>query len=348
MSTGPVMLDIEGQSLTAQDRQLLAHSAVGGVILFSRNFSDALQLQALVAEIHALRRPRLMVGVDHEGGRVQRFRHDFTQLPPVRHLGEIHDRRPALARELARETGWLMAAELRSLGVDLSFAPVLDLDRGISEVIGDRAFHRDPDVVSSLAHSYMSGMHEAGMAATGKHFPGHGGVAADSHTAMPVDQRDLQDLLLSDLVPFERMARYGLAAVMPAHVIYPRVDEAPAGFSSRWLREILRGRLGFQGVIFSDDLNMAAAGAGGDYAQRARAAVAAGCDMVLICNNRPAAIEVINALADFDDPVAASRRARMHGKGRYGVEELRADPRWERAVRRVTAYGRGDSLELEI
>lgn len=342
------MLDIEGQELSAEDRRLLQHPAVGGVILFSRNFCDAAQLRSLVAEIHSLRHPRLLVGVDHEGGRVQRFRHDFTQLPPVRHLGEIHDRNPSLARELARETGWLMAAELRALDVDLSFAPVLDLDRGVSQVIGDRAFHRDPDVVASLAHSYMHGMRDAGMAATGKHFPGHGGVAADSHTDMPVDGRELADLLLEDLVPFERMARYGMAAVMPAHVIYPGVDEAPAGFSARWLREILRGRLGFQGVIFSDDLNMAAADAGGDYAQRARSAIAAGCDMVLICNNRPAAIEVVQALSGMDDPASASRRARMHGKGHYGPDELRAQDRWQSAVRRVAAYGRGDSLELEI
>lgn len=347
MSSGPVMLDLSGLELSPEDRDLLAHPSVGGVILFSRNYASPEQLEHLVAEIHDLRKP-LLVAVDQEGGRVQRFREGFTQLPPVRDLGRIHDQDPQRARRLARSTGWVMAAELRAVGVDLSFAPVLDLDHGVSGVIGDRAFHRTHDAVAELAHAYASGMHEAGMAATGKHFPGHGGVRADSHEELPVDKRALADLLAEDLIPFERMVGYGMAAVMPAHVVYSRVDARPAGFSRYWLQEILRARLGFQGVVFSDDLNMSAADAGGDYDERARTALDAGCDMVLVCNNRPAAVTVVEALAGHQDPVSAIRRARMHGRGGVRRSALQTDPRWRAAVHQIEQYAAGESLELDL
>ncbi len=348
MPSGPVMLDLPEVELTPEDRDLLKHPSVDGVILFSRNYASPEQLERLVAEIHGVREPSLLVAVDQEGGRVQRFRDGFTRLPPVRYLGKLHDQQPKLARELARLTGWVMAAELRAVGVDLSFAPVLDLDRGMSGVIGDRAFHRSPDVVAELAHAYMSGMHEAGMAATGKHFPGHGGVRADSHEELPVDERTLEDLLGEDLVPFERLVRYGMAAVMPAHVVYSQMNSWPAGFSRFWLQDVLRGRLAFQGVIFSDDLNMAAADAGGDHSDRAKRALEAGCDMVIICNNRPAAITVVEALSGQEDPVSGIRRARMHGRGHLSWVALHEDRRWRDAVEQIEKYAQGESLELDF
>ncbi len=224
MALGPVMLGVEGLELSAEERELLRHPQVGGVILFTRNYHSPAQVAALVAAIHALRQPRLLVAVDHEGGRVQRFREGFTRLPAVRRLGEIYDQERMRAKQLARVSGWLMAAELRAVGVDFSFAPVLDLDHGVSGVIGDRAFHHDPEAVADLAHAYMSGMQKAGMEAVGKHFPGHGGVAADSHHELPIDPRPYEALADADLLAFERMIHYGLAALMPAHVRYPAVD----------------------------------------------------------------------------------------------------------------------------
>ncbi|MCW8829666.1 MAG: beta-N-acetylhexosaminidase, partial [Gammaproteobacteria bacterium] len=296
MSLGPVMVDLRGTVLEENEREILTHPLVGGIILFSRNYKDPQQLASLIADIHALRTPPLLVAVDHEGGRVQRFRQGFTRLPAARRFGEIHEHDPRRARQLAEQAGWVMASELRAVGVDFSFAPVLDLDYGISEVIGDRAFHRRPQVVAELASAMMLGMQRAGMAATGKHFPGHGAVEADSHEAIPVDRREVEAILHEDVVPYERMIANGMAAVMPAHVIYSEVDEQPAGFSSFWLREVLRKRLGFQGIIFSDDLNMEGASVAGDYVARARAALDAGCDMVLICNNPEAARSILDGL----------------------------------------------------
>jgi len=345
MSLGPVMLDLLGPTLQPEERELLAHPLVGGVILFTRNFSDPEQLHALVADIHGVRSPRLLVAVDHEGGRVQRFREGFTRLPAIGCLGGLYAQDHERARRAASTLGWLMAAELRTYDVDFSFAPVLDLNRGISEIIGDRAFHQDPKVVADLAHAYTDGMGEAGMAATGKHFPGHGGVAADSHTAIPVDHREYADIYGQDVLPFARMIRHGLAGIMPAHVIYERVDPRAAGFSPFWLREVLRERLRFQGVIFSDDLDMAgAAAAGDDYAERARAALDAGCDMVLVCNNRKAAVEVLDGLGPHDDPVAHMRLARMHGRHPITGSELRGDPRWRSAVQLASRLGEDAEL----
>jgi beta-N-acetylhexosaminidase len=342
------MLDLEGTELTAEEREILQHPLVGAVILFTRNYESTEQLNALIKAIHSVREPRLLVAVDHEGGRVQRFRRGFTRLPAVRQLGGIydHDRRRAL--RLAESCGWVMASELRAVDVDFSFAPVIDLDRGISQVIGDRAFHTSPQVVSDLAHSYMNGMRKAGMAATGKHFPGHGAVEADSHLAIPVDHRRYEDIFAEDIVPFERMIHYGLAAVMPAHVIYDRVDKRPAGFSPFWLKEVLRNRLQFQGIIFSDDLNMEGASVAGDYLARAEQAIDAGCDMVLVCNNRAAALQVLEGLTQAINPVLNARLARMHGLLPVSWKTLHADPEWRQAVAALQDLEQDPSMELDL
>ena len=348
MTLGPVMLDVEGTDLSQEDRELLRHPAVGGVILFSRNYDSPTQLVRLIQDIHSLRDPRLLVAVDQEGGRVQRFRDGFTRLPPIALLGRIYDQDAARAIQLAQKTGWLMAAELRAVDVDISFAPVLDLDHGTSAVIGDRALHKRPETVARLAHAYQYGMQQAGMVATGKHFPGHGGVEADSHHALPVDQRRLEDLEQWDMVSFERMVHFGMAGVMMAHVVFPEVDKWPAGFSRIWIREILRKGLGFQGMVFSDDLHMAAAAVAGDYADRAQLALEAGSDMVLVCNAREGAVQAVEALADYNDPVAHIRLARMHGRHAPNREELRADPRWQQTVATVQGYDREPMLDMDL
>lgn len=335
MTLGPVMLDVAGEALTDAERERLRHPLVGGVILFSRNYRSPEQIAALAGEIHALRQPRLLVAVDHEGGRVQRFRDGFTLLPPVRNLGRLYDENPKRARRLAHTAGWLMASELRAVDVDFSFAPVLDLDRGVSAVIGDRAFHGNPDAVAALAGSYVAGMAEAGMAATGKHFPGHGGSVADSHVALPVDDRSYGDLYVEDLVPFERLMENGLAGVMPAHVLYPRVDSQPAGYSRVWLQEILRQRMGFQGVIFSDDLSMGGARGAGGMTERAELALSAGCDMVLVCNDTAGADDVLRRLRARDDAASQLRRVRMHGRPAANPTELRRLAAYRDAVRMI-------------
>ncbi len=311
---GPVMADVAGFSLTEAERNRLLHPAVGGVILFQRNYENPQQLAALCQEIHALRSPHLLIGVDHEGGRVQRFRAGFTAIPPMRAIGQQWDSHPQRARRLARDAGYIIGAELRAAGVDFTFAPVLDLDYGSSSVIGDRSFHRNPQAVTDLAHALVLGLQEAGMSAVGKHFPGHGFVRADSHLAVPVDERSLTDIEFADLLPFRQMVDMGLAGVMPAHVIYPRVDAQPAGFSRRWLSEILRGQLGFEGVVFSDDLIMEAASVAGDIRQRAVAALEAGCDMVLVCNRPDLTDELLAKLKWPLPPMSLIRLARMHGR----------------------------------
>ena len=348
MSLGPVMLDLAGLEISPQEREMLAHPLVGGVILFSRNYESPEQLQRLVAEIHALRDPRLLVSVDHEGGRVQRFRHGFTALPPARVYGRIYDRDRQRGKRLAELGGWLMASELRAVGVDFSFAPVLDLDRGVSEVIGDRAFHAQPDKVGELAQAYVGGMRRAGMPATGKHFPGHGAVAPDSHLDLPVDERAFADIEAEDLRPFDRLIRAGMAAVMPAHVVYAAVDEYPAGFSARWLQDVLRGRLGFQGVIFSDDLSMQGAHVMGDIVARGEAALAAGCDMVLVCNHPRDAARLLDGLGAHDDPVSHLRLARLHERHGIGREELQASAEWQQAVAAMEALQNHQTLQLEV
>ncbi|NWG29949.1 MAG: beta-N-acetylhexosaminidase [Rhodocyclaceae bacterium] len=310
MNHGPLMIDIMGTTLAAGERERLAHPLVGGVILFTRNYRDPEQLSALCGEIHALRDPPLLIAIDHEGGRVQRCREGFTAIPAMRRLGAWWDRSPRSTAETARMLGFVLAAELRACGVDLSFTPVLDLDWGRSRVIGDRAFHRDPRAVIDLAGGLIDGMHEAGMACCGKHFPGHGWVEADSHVSIPVDGRRL-DEMSEDLLPFRALIEQGrLDAVMPAHVIYPQVDDRPAGFSPRWLG-MLREEYGFSGTIFSDDLSMAGASVAGGIVARATAAWEAGCDMLLVCNAPEAVAEVLTHWQPAPDPQRAARIARL-------------------------------------
>ncbi|MFO1314791.1 MAG: beta-N-acetylhexosaminidase [Burkholderiales bacterium] len=311
---GPVVLGVEGLALTDADRQRLAHPLVGGVILFARNYADSAQLAALTAQIRALRTPHLLICVDHEGGRVQRFRDGFTAIPAMRTLGERWDVDVAFAAAEAQLLGRTIARELRAHGVDFSFTPVLDLDFGASTVIGDRAFHHNPNAAAHLAVCLRQGLSAGGCAAVGKHFPGHGFVVADSHTDVPVDERPLSELIAHDLVPFAALAKAGLEAVMPAHVVYPAVDAVPAGYSRIWLQDILRGRLGFDGLVFSDDLGMAGAFTAGDIVARADAAVAAGCDMVLTCNDFADADDLLSRWRPPPQPDLARRAARMEGR----------------------------------
>jgi beta-N-acetylhexosaminidase len=342
------MLDLEGLELTATEREMLRHPAAGGVILFSRNYADPEQLGALVERIHQLRSPPLLVAVDQEGGRVQRFREGFSELPPAAAIGQLYQRHPQQALDAARHLGWLMAAELRCAGVDFSFAPVLDLQTTVSEVIGDRAFSSDPVVAGRLAYAWSSGARSAGMASVGKHFPGHGNVAADSHHELPVDERFFDEIWDHDLLPFRHMVNNNIEALMPAHVIYAACDSLPAGYSPFWIQEVLRQRLGFGGVVFSDDLSMAAANVAGDYPERARRALEAGCDMVLVCNNPEAACQVLDTLAAYDNPVGQARLARLHGRGHPTREQLHEDLRWPRAMDHLVRLEAGESLDLEL
>lgn len=346
MTLGPLMIDLEGLALTEEDRELLRHPLVGAVILFTRNFQSIQQLEQLVAEIRAVRTPPVLVTVDHEGGRVQRFREGFTRLPALRKIGRAYDADAAMGRQLARQCGWLMAAELRAVGIDLSFAPCVDLDYGISSVIGDRAFHRDPRIVAELAIAYMGGMREAGMAATAKHFPGHGAVAPDSHVALPVDRRPLADID-EDLYPYRRLIDNGLASVMAAHVVFEDVDRLPAGFSPRWIQDELRGRLGFQGAVFTDDLSMAGAGVVGDMLARSRAALAAGCDVLSLCNNRQGVLQVIDSLRGSGDALSQVRMARLHGKPAPARSALQATREWQACESAVRGCMERPDLELD-
>lgn len=346
MSLGPVMLDVGGTELTAEDRELLQHPAVGGVILFARNYHDPEQLAALTGSIRAVREPHLLITVDQEGGRVQRFRSGFNRLPPAGVFGKLYQQSPQAAQQAAKLIGWLMASELQSAGVDYSFAPVLDIDRGICSAIGDRAFSADVQGVAELATAWMQGVRQAGMASVGKHFPGHGGVEADSHLALPCDGRSFDELWREELMPFRRLIEQGLEAVMPAHVVYPAVDEQPAGFSRRWLQDILRGQMGFGGVIVSDALDMAAAEAAGGFVERSRAALAAGCDQILLCNNRPAATQVVEALGDYSDPAAQARIARMYSRHFTDRDKLQVNPLWSEAQALLAKLADGDESLL--
>jgi beta-N-acetylhexosaminidase len=311
---GPAVIDVVGTALSEDDRRRLRHPAAGGVILFARNYENPEQLSSLTSEIERLREPALPICVDHEGGRVQRFREGFSAIPPMRELGRLWDRDRAAARETARAIAYIAGAELAARGVDFSFAPVLDLDYGGSSVIGDRALHFDPIAAGTLGACVVQGFADAGMGAVGKHFPGHGYAAADSHVAVPRDERKMIDIQKKDLVPFRMTIEAGLAAVMPAHVIYTQVDSEPAGYSKHWLQEVLRGKLGFQGIIFSDDLSMEGASVAGGIPERARAALAAGCDMVLLCND-PAGQEVLLDSLKEVPPVNPERVERMRKKG---------------------------------
>ncbi len=313
-TTGPVILDVSGTELAGEDIDRLSHPLVGGVILFARNFESRAQLAALCRQIHALRHPPLLICVDHEGGRVQRFREGFSKIEPMRDVGKLWDRDPLAACKRATEIGHTIGSELREVGVDLSFAPVLDLDHGPSGVIGDRALHRDPRVVTLLAKSINHGLLLAGMANCGKHFPGHGYVRADSHTEVPTDDRDLATILADDAAPYPWLGE-ALAAVMPAHVVYSKVDPLPAGFSRRWLQTILRRRLGFRGMVFSDDLTMEGAAVVGGIVERGAAALEAGCDMVLVCNKPAMADALLDGLRWKASRAFPERLQRVRARG---------------------------------
>lgn len=346
MTLGPLMIDVQGKTLTEEDRDLLAHPLVGAVILFTRNFESIEQLERLVADIRAVRSPPLLVTVDHEGGRVQRFRKGFTVLPPMRMIGREYDLDAAAGRLVARQCGWLMAAELRAIGIDMSFAPCVDLDYGVSSVIGDRAFHRDPQVVAELAVAFMGGMREAGMVATAKHFPGHGFVVPDSHVAMPVDRRPLVDLD-EDIMPYRRLINNGLASIMAAHVVFADVDGRPAGFSRRLMHHELRVRLGFDGAIFTDDLSMAGASVIGDMPARAKAALEAGCDVLSLCNDRQGVLQVIESLRGSGDPLSQVRMARLHGKPGLTRDALHASMDWQACESAVKGCMERPDLRLD-
>jgi beta-N-acetylhexosaminidase len=339
------MVDIAGTELTPDDLEILRHPLVGSVLLFTRNYQSVQQVSALTAAIRAARTPHLLIAVDHEGGRVQRFRPGFTRLPASRALGRSfdHDRREAL--DLTRAVGRLMALELRVVGIDFSFAPCVDLDLGVSEVIGDRSFHRDADVVASMAAAYMRGMRDVGMAATAKHFPGHGAVVADSHVALPIDRRDLADME-ADMRPYRLLIEDNVAGVMAAHVVYSAVDGAPASLSRRWITGILRGELGFHGCVFADDLSMAGAAAFGNALERARLALAAGCDVLPISNDRTAVSMVLDHFKPgIADPASQARIVRMRARG--PVPALASDdPGWRATVDRIAQLAAAPPLVL--
>jgi beta-N-acetylhexosaminidase len=343
MSLGPLMVDIAGTALSAEDKEVLQHPLVGGVILFTRNYADMAQLEALVGSIHALREPPLLVTVDQEGGRVQRFRPGFTELPPARLFGHIYDQDPKEACRVAELSAWLMAAELRAVGVDLSFAPVVDLDYGVSVIIGDRALHSEPEAVAELARAWLLGMRRAGMPACAKHFPGHGAVQGDSHHMLPVDDRSLETIRRRDLVPYKRLMRLDLPSVMMAHVVYDKVDAQPASLSRRWIGDELRGTLRFQGAVFCDDLSMRGAEKAGDYIDRARAALAAGCDMLPVCNSRAGVLAILAGLDAEANPISQWRLARLHGRDGVSRAALETSAEWQHARHALEKhYGGGD------
>lgn len=324
-SYGPVMIDLESLSISQEEIEKLQHPSTGAVILFSRNFEQPQQVAKLIDDIRAARNGPLLIAVDQEGGRVQRFRNGFTRLP----CASLYSQQGEQASNLAASVGWLMAAELLAQGIDFSFAPVLDIDCGISNIIGDRSFSPDQKIVASLASAFAAGMREAGMAATGKHFPGHGAVATDSHLDLPIDERHLDSIRKKDLLPFQSLINNGLEAIMPAHIVYPEVDSQPAGFSKIWIEQILRTELKFNGVVFSDDLSMAGAAFAGKYLDRVQLALAAGCDMVLICNNPEAAGQVLEALPILASDIRQQRLATMQGKATMTAEQLQQSNRWQ-------------------
>ncbi len=331
---GPVMVDVEGTSLIAEDIVRLKHPLVGGVILFARNFKDTDTLKKLCAQIKDLRTPELLIAVDHEGGRVQRFTEGFTKIPPMRSLGKLWDSNPSHACEVAHAIGFVIGSELIDHGLDFSFAPVLDLDYGDSSVIGNRSFHRNPAAVSDLAIALQLGMRDVGMSTVAKHFPGHGYVKADSHHEIPVDERTFEEIKADDMRPFADMASAGLGGVMPAHVIYPKVDSNPAGFSTTWLRDILRAQLRFDGAIFSDDLAMEGASVAGDVIDRAKAAINAGCDMLLLCNSPDQQPALLAGLPEFKPTATWVRR----------MEDMRAKTEFLEEIDWVDRYR--DALDL--
>jgi beta-N-acetylhexosaminidase len=321
------MLDVAGLTLTAHEKEIINHPNTGAVIFFARNYQDPEQITQLVKEIRQARKGEILIAVDQEGGRVQRFQAGFTRLPPACCYAD----KP----ELTETAGWLMAAELLAVGVDFSFAPVLDVDCGISTVIGNRSFSTECMAATALASAFRKGMNTAGMAATGKHFPGHGAVAVDSHHETPIDERDLDTIRAKDLVPFKALIAEGLEAVMPAHVIFKNIDSNPAGFSRFWIQQILRQELNFKGVVFSDDLSMEGAAFAGDHADRAKAAQEAGCDMLLVCNNPSAAEKVLDALPISKNRLREERLIKMRGRPAMNLEQLLSSPKWQESSKLI-------------
>jgi beta-N-acetylhexosaminidase len=345
MTLGPLMIDLVGPAVLPEERDMLAHPLVGGVILFARNYETPEQLLRLTGQIHAVRNPPLLIAVDHEGGRVQRFRGGFSRLPPARRIGHLFDTDRPAGLAAARQMGWLMAAELRAHGVDLSFAPTVDLDYGLNDAIGDRAWHATADATAQLAVAYMLGMREAGMAATAKHFPGHGAVRADSHVELPVDRRELVDLA-EDLTPYRRLITNGLPGVMVAHILLPAEDAVPASLSARWIRGVLRTDLNFQGAVFTDDLSMGAVTAGSDIVERCQRALGAGCDMLLVCNDPASRSRALAGLNVTPEPASQLRLIRMRGRERQSPEQLRAAAPWSAAQELLTRLAAAPVLSL--
>lgn len=324
---GPIMIDIEGLALSSYEADKVKHPNTGAIILFARNYESPDQVETLIQTIRKARNGPILIAVDQEGGRVQRFKSGLTHLPPACcYAGHPHS---------AEAAGWLMASELLALGVDFSFAPVLDVDCGISQIIGNRSFSQNPLIATQAASAFRKGMHSAGMAATGKHFPGHGAVVLDSHLALPIDERELDEIRAKDLMPFKQLIAEGLEAIMPAHVVYPKVDDKPAGFSSTWLQTILRKELQFNGAIFSDDLSMEGAAWAGDFPERARKAQAAGCDMILVCNNPSAAEQVLDAIPIQNDSVREQRLNNMRGQPKLNRVQLTGSSKWREAALQI-------------
>ncbi len=332
LSIGPIMLDVAGLTLAQDEKEKINHPNTGAVILFSRNYQNPEQVTELINSIRAARNGDILIAVDQEGGRVQRFQQGFTRLPPASSYAQTP--------ELAEPAGWLMAAELLAVGVDFSFAPVLDIDCGVSEIIGNRSFSSNATLATRLSSSFRKGMNAAGMAATGKHFPGHGAVALDSHLTLPIDERDLDSIRAKDLLPFKQLIAEGLEGIMPAHVVYPKIDPSPAGFSPFWIQQILRKELNFNGTVFSDDLSMEGAASVGDFHERARLAQLAGCDMILVCNNPAAAEQVLEALPITLDPIREQRLSRMQGKAQMNREQLMHTEKWQQLSTLIINYNK--------
>ena len=338
MSLGPLMVDVAGTDLSAEDARVLAHPLVGSVLLFTRNYRNPRQVAELTAAIRAVRTPHLLIAVDHEGGRVQRFREGFTRLPAARLIGRRYDENRHEGLALAQSVGWLLAAELRAVGVDFSFAPCVDLDYGVSEIIGDRSFHSDPDAAAALGVATLLGMREAGMAGVAKHFPGHGAVVADSHVALPVDRREFADLE-ADMRPYRPLIDNNVPGIMAAHVVFPAVDALPASLSKRWIDGVLRGEMGFHGCVFADDLSMAGAAAFGNAVERAERALAAGCDVLPICNDRHSVELVLERCGENATSAASQARlVRMRARGEAPVD-LHGNRHWQETAAQIAALG---------
>ena len=336
MAAGPFMVDIAGLEVSQEEKEILQHPSVSGVILFTRNFESYDQLAALVKSLIEIKQPRLLIAVDQEGGRVQRFRGEFSSLPALRQLGYFYEQNPQTALELSELCGWLMAAEMLSVGIDISFAPVMDIDREISDVIGSRAFSSNIDVLTLLSQKYIKGMHQAGMAATGKHFPGHGSVKADSHVALPIDERTYKSIFDEDMQPFRRLMPDKIDAIMVSHVIYTDKDKLPAGFSRTWVTDILKGELGFTGTVFSDDITMQAAASVGSHAERARMAIDAGCDCIIACNDDQGRAEIIEQCHAPVTDKLEQKFNKLFAKNHPDIKSVRKDSLWISANDKIT------------